>query len=130
MKLLLDSHVVLWALENSHRLPEHIKDMILDENNDIYVSVVSLWELSLKHKKNPEALIYDGNLIKEYCQKAGFYFLSLSVENIYAFNKLDMSMHKDPFDQMLVAQSVSANMRLISHDNALQRFGLGCIELF
>lgn len=130
MKLLLDSHVVVWALENSFRLPEHIKDMIMDERNEIYVSVVSLWELSLKHKKNPKALVYDGNLLKEYCQKAGFYFLSLSVDNIYAYNKIDTSLHKDPFDQMLVAQSASTNMKLLSHDYQLQKFGVGNLELF
>ena len=50
MKLLLDTHVILWALEDSSRLPIHIRDMIIDERNEIYVSTISLWEIAIKHK--------------------------------------------------------------------------------
>lgn len=130
MKLLLDTHVILWALEDSYRLPDYIKEMICDENNEIYVSVASLWEISLKHKKSPDKMIYSAINIRDYCQRAGYYFLSLSVDNISTFDSLNLSSHKDPFDQILVSQSISNNMKLITHDELIKQYNVGFIELF
>lgn len=130
MKLLLDTHVVLWALEDSPRLPLYIRDLIVDENNEIYVSAMSLFEIAIKHKKQPTSMPYSAEQIKNYCQRAGFIFLSLSLDTISAFEKHDFSMHLDPFDQILVAQSVCNNMKLITHDEKLKLYNLGFIELF
>ena len=56
MKLLLDTHAIIWALQDSPQLPPYIVDMICDERNEIYVSVASLWEISIKNKKNPNRI--------------------------------------------------------------------------
>ena len=130
MKLLLDTHVVLWALEDSSYLPERIRDMICDENNEIYVSVVSLWEIALKHKKSPDKMLYSATQIRDYCQRAGYIFLSLSVDNISTLDQLDLSTHKDPFDQILVCQSASNHMKLITHDTKIKEYNAGFVELF
>ena len=130
MKLLLDTHVVLWALEDSPRLPLYIRDLIQDENNEIYVSAVSLWEIAIKHKKQPTAMPYSAEKIRNYCQRAGFIFLSLSLDSISLYEKYDYSAHLDPFDQMLVAQSLCNNMRLLTHDEKLKLYNVGFIELF
>ncbi len=130
MKLLLDTHVILWALEDSYRLPVNIKDMICDENNEVYISVVSLWEIALKHKKTPDKMRYSATQIKDYCQRAGYIFLSLSVDNVSTLDQLDLSSHKDPFDQILVCQSASNNMKLITHDDKIKQFNIGFVELF
>ena len=130
MKLLLDTHVVLWALEDSPRLPLYIRDLIQDENNEIYVSVVSLWEIAIKHKKQPTTMPYSAEKIRNYCQRAGFVFLSLSLDSISLYEKYDYSAHLDPFDQMLVAQSLCNNMRLLTHDEKLKLYNVGFIELF
>ena len=130
MKLLLDTHVILWALEDSPRLPLYIRDLIRDESNEIYVSTMSLFEIAIKHKKMPEKMVYSSDKIREYCQRAGFIFLSLSLDSIHTYEKYDFSAHLDPFDQILVAQSVCNNMRLITHDEALTKYNVGFIELF
>ena len=130
MKLLLDTHVILWALEDSQRLAPHIREMIIDENNEIYVSAMSLFEIAIKHKKQPSNMPYTADQIKEYCQRAGFIFLSVSSDSITIYEKYDFSAHLDPFDQMLVAQSICNNMKLISHDEKLKLYGVGFIELF
>ena len=130
MKLLLDTHVVLWALEDSVRLPQNIKDKICDENNEIFVSVVSLWEIALKHKKAPDKMRYSATQIRDYCQRAGYIFLSLSVDNVSKFDQLDLSAHLDPFDQILISQSASNNMKLITHDEKMKLFNAGFVELF
>ena len=130
MKLLLDTHVLIWALQDSPKLPIHIREMIIDTNNEIYVSTISLWEIAIKHKKAPTELPFTAFEIKEYSQRAGYIFLSLSVDNIMKFEKLDLSAHKDPFDQILVSQSASNNMMLITHDEKMKLFNAGNIELF
>lgn len=130
MKLLLDTHVVLWALEDSPRLAPHIREMIIDESNEIYVSAMSLFEIAIKHKKQPSNMPYSADQIKEYCQRAGFIFLSVSLDTISIYEKYDFSAHSDPFDQVLVAQSICNNMKLITHDEKLKSYGVGFIELF
>lgn len=130
MKLLLDTHVILWALQDSPHLPSRIREMICDENNEIYVSVISLWEISIKHKKSPDKMIFSATQIRDYCQRAGYFFLSLSVDNIAKYDQLDLSIHPDPFDQILVSQSASNNMKLITHDEKIKLYNAGFIELF
>lgn len=130
MKLLLDTHVILWALEDSPRLPLYIRELIREESNEIYVSAVSLWEIAIKHKKQPETLPYTASQIKTYCQRAGFIFLSLSLDSIQTYEQYDFSNHLDPFDQMLVAQSACNNMRLLTHDEKIKTYNVGFIELF
>ena len=130
MKLLLDTHVIIWALQDSPNRPLSIRDALIDERNEIYVSSVSLWEIAIKHKKFPETFPFTASQIKEYCQRAGYIFISLSLDTIFTYEKFDFSAHLDPFDQMLVAQSLCNNMRLITHDKKLKLFDLGYIELF
>ncbi len=130
MKLLLDTHVILWALEDSARLPIQIRDLIKEESNEIYVSTMSLYEIAIKHKKSPEQMPYSASKIRDYCQRAGYIFLSLSVDSVQTYEKYDFSSHLDPFDQILVAQSACNNMRLLTHDVQLKKYNVGFIELF
>ena len=130
MKLLLDTHVIIWALEDSFRLPLDIKEMICDSKNEIYVSTVSLWEIALKKHKNPELMPFSARQIRDYCQRAGYIFLSLSVDNVSVFETMNFNGHKDPFDQMLLCQSESNNMKLITHDLAIKTLNIGIVEFF
>ena len=130
MKLLLDTHVVLWALEDSPYLPSNIREMICDERNEIYVSALSLWEIAIKHKKHPEILTRSAIEIRNYCQRSGYIFLSLSIDNVTSYQTLDLSSHMDPFDQMLVSQALSSNMTLITHDKSLLKYNIPSILLF
>ena len=130
MKLLLDTHTLLWALGSPENLPEYIVEMICNENNDVYLSVASLWEISIKHKKNPLKMPFTASQIRDYCQRAGYFFLSISVDSISAFDKLAFDGNNDPFDQILVSQAISNNMKFLTHDEKIKKFGLGNIELF
>ena len=130
MKLLLDTHVIIWALEDSARLPIHIREMLIDENNEIYISAISLWEIAIKHKKSPTQMPFSATEIRNYCQRAGYIFLSLNIDSISFFDKKDLSIHKDPFDQILVCQSACHNMRLLTHDEKLRLYDTGFVELF
>lgn len=130
MKILLDTHVLIWTLQDSPMLPFNIREAIVDENNEIYVSVLSLWEITIKHKNKPELMPFDATQIRDYAMRSGFIFLSLGLDAITTYDKYDLSAHKDPFDQMLICQSQAHNMRLLTHDKALKTYGIGFVELF
>lgn len=130
MKILLDTHTLIWALKGSNRLPEKIQNLIIDENNTIYVSTISLWEIAIKHRKNPKLINFTAEEIREYSQKAGYIFLSLSVTNIEAFERLTFINNADPFDQMLISQSESNNMLFLTHDKKIADFNIGHVELY
>ena len=130
MKILLDTHVLIWALEDSPKLQLNIRDAIIDESNEIYVSTLSLWEIAIKHKNKPESMPFSASQIRDYAMRSGYIFLSLGLDAISTFDKYDLSNHKDPFDQMLVCQSQAHNMRLFTHDEALKSYGVGFVELF
>lgn len=130
MKVLLDTHVLLWALGNPEKLPSYIIDLICNERNEIYVSAASLWEIAIKHKKAPALMPFSSNQIRDYSQRSGYYFLSLSVESTSTFDQLNFENNSDPFDQMLVSQSIANNMILVTHDHKIKQFGFGNIEYF
>ena len=130
MKLLLDTHVLLWALRNDYRLPDNIKDLICDINNEVYISTASLWEIALKHKKHPQLMGVSAEQIRNYSQRAGYIFLSINLDNIVMLEKLDFQGHQDPFDQILISQSACNNMKLITHDEIIKRLNIGNVEYF
>lgn len=107
-----------------------IREAILDENNQIYVSVLSLWEIAIKHQKKHEVMPYSATKIRDYAMRAGYIFLSLGLDAITTYDQADLSIHKDQFDQMLVAQSQAHNMRLLTHDEKLKSYNLGFVEVF
>lgn len=121
MKYLLDTHVLLWALEDNSSLSEEVRNILLDENNIIYLSVISLFEISIKHKKHPELMRYSAEEIINYSMRAGYVFLSLSSDSIMCHERFDYGTHQDPFDQILIAQSNANDMKLITHDEAINK---------
>ena len=130
MKILLDTHTLIWALGTPEKMPEYIVEMICNESNDIYVSAASLWEISIKNKKSPEKMPFTATQIRDYCQRAGYYFLSLSIDSVATFDKLTFKNNNDPFDQILVSQSIANNMRFVTHDERIKQFGIDNIEFF
>ena len=130
MKILLDTHTLIWALEDSPRLPLAVRDAIIDESNQIYVSTLSLWEIAIKHKKRADAMPYSANEIRNYAMRSGYIFLSLSLDAISVYDNFDFGVLNDPFDRMLLCQSQSHNMRLLTHDNKLKHVGIGFVEAY
>ena len=73
MRLLLDTHTLIWALQDNPKLPNDIRSMIVDLDNQIFVSVISIYEIALKHDKYPD-FEYNPEEIVNLCQKVGFIF--------------------------------------------------------
>ena len=130
MKLLLDTHTLIWALEDSPRLPLAVRDAIIDEANQIYVSTLSLWEIAIKHKKRVDAMPYSATEIKNFAMRSGYIFTSLSLDAISIYDNFDFGLLNDPFDRMLLCQSQAHNMRLLTHDEKLKKVGIGFVESY
>lgn len=131
MKILLDTHILLWALSDDARLPAQARELILDERNEIYYSILSLWEIELKHLAHPDAMTISAREVAAYCERAGYLQLSLRGPHIYGLSRLhraeDAPPHKDPFDRLLICQASVENMMLVTHDSRIAEYQSPCI---
>ncbi len=113
MRLLLDSHALLWALTLNPRLPEHARSLIGDVANDVFFSPVSLYELVFKARRRRIPL---GSLeVHQATIASGFREVGLTSRHLLYAANLDWD-HGDPWDRILLAQAVLENMRLVSAD--------------
>ncbi len=118
MKLLLDTHVAIWAILGDPRLPEPIEDMLLDARNDVIVSVASVWEIAIKKalsRAGQGAIPLSAKEAVRFFLGAGYSLLSVSADHAMAIEEL-APLHGDPFDRLLVALALTEPLRLITHD--------------
>ena len=131
MNLLLDTHIALWALNDDPSLSEKAKELILDPDNTIYYSTVSVWEVLLKHARRPNNLELDSARFVEYCHEAGFIPLSLYDKHVLTVESLsrpdNAPPHNDPFDKLLIAQAKSENLSFLTHDSLIPYYEEKCI---
>ena len=128
MNILLDTHILLWALSDDPLLPAMAKELIEDSKNEIFYSIISLWEIELKHIAHPDNLRVSAKEVEEYCKSSGFSLLQLKQNSIYLLSTLKRPEseppHKDPFDKVLICQSLAENMTFLTHDRLLGGYGL------
>ncbi len=127
MRVLLDTHVFLWALTDSPKLSVAQKDVLESESNEVYLSVISIWELLIKVKSGklalPEPVVaYLTKQIKEN----HITLLTIRVAHLAKLESLPLR-HRDPFDRMLAAQSLAENMPLLSVDPRMPEYGVEVI---
>lgn len=72
MKCLIDTHIAIWAISDDSKLPKRAKEILIDENNEIYYSTASIWEIIIKHMTHPEKVIIDGDTLAQSCEDTGF----------------------------------------------------------
>lgn len=121
MKLLLDTHIALWAITDDPKLPQAALSLIMSANNEIIVSAASIWEISIKHSLGRGNMPVSGNEALGYFQEAGYRLFSVSAEHAAHVETLP-PIHADPFDRMLIAQAICEPMRLITHDALLSGY--------
>jgi len=118
MKYLLDTHVLLWWLNDDQTLSQKARNIISDGKNVIFVSAAIIWEIRIK-----EAL---GKLkipknFKEVLAKESFLNLAITSEHAHAIQQLP-AIHRDPFDRILIAQAKIEKMTLISRDQKIMKY--------
>ena len=131
MNILLDTHILIWALNDDARLPGKAKELLLDENNVVYYSTVSIWEVSIKHASHPDNVEFTGKELAGYCKEAGFLPVEMCDRHVFALETIEREEgappHNDPFDRMLIAQAKAENMSFVSHDAMLPFYNEKCI---
>ncbi len=118
MNILLDTHVLIWALENNPTLTESAVNAIVDGNNMVFVSSASVWEISIKQKLGK--LEAPDNLLEEI-RLHRFSPLHINYDHAQQAGKLPL-IHKDPFDRMLIAQAMIEKLVLLTRDESIAKY--------
>jgi PIN domain nuclease of toxin-antitoxin system len=124
MRLLLDTHTLLWWLTESPSLPASARKLIANKNNDVLVSAASAWEIATKVRlgKLPIAVDLAHDFIA-YLEQEGFETLAVSADHGIRAGLLP-GPYKDPFDRMLIAQALAENLAIVSNDVVFDGYGV------
>ena len=128
MKLLLDTHILLWAMTGSAKLSSNARSYLEDDQNFCYFSAASIWEIGLKRRNHPESLPMTAEEVRQYCLGSGLNSLPVEVSHAAVAESLP-PIHGDPFDRMLVAQAREEEMLFLTHDGKLSAYGDWVIEV-
>jgi PIN domain nuclease of toxin-antitoxin system len=124
MKLLLDTHTLLWSIGKSNELSQMVINELENSINEILISAISLWEIALKYSVGKLIIeSFDIREIPKYCRKMGFELIPL--DPVEALNSLLLPLkehHKDPFDRMLIYQCIQNKYTLVSKDSRLKLY--------
>jgi len=125
VRVLIDTHYVLWSALNSSRMEPWAKALIADLNNEVLVSGASVYEISLKvrYGKIPDAVEFESDLILNIENRLGYMLLPLEPESMMRAARFEHP-HADPFDRMIAAQAIQNNLPILSTDPKLDAFGV------
>lgn len=115
MKLLLDTHLLLWAAQGFDRLPTDAQAMMSAPENELIFSVASIWEIAIKRGLRRDDFKVDARMLRRGLLDNGYSELSIRSEHAVAIDALPL-IHKDPFDRLLVAQATVEGIELLTVD--------------
>jgi PIN domain nuclease of toxin-antitoxin system len=124
MRVLLDTHTLIWGLRQPEKLTPKIKDLLTNVNNVVFVSVASLWELQIK--KSLGKITLPDNFTTQL-QECGYELLTIKPEHISQLEDI-LLIHRDPFDRMLIAQSTYENIPLVTIDAEILKYDIEIIR--
>jgi PIN domain nuclease of toxin-antitoxin system len=124
LRVLLDTHTLLWATLSPSILSRQASAIIADERNVIFVSAASAWEIANKVRlgKLPGAEVLERDFL-EVMDHAGYTLLSIDVQSALRAGRLT-AQHRDPFDRMIAAQALAGDIPILSTDSRLDAFGI------
>ncbi|MDP3334238.1 MAG: type II toxin-antitoxin system VapC family toxin [Methylococcaceae bacterium] len=127
MKLLLDTHVLLWYLDNNPKLPEIWKRSIEDRHNLVAVSIASLWEIAIKVSLGKLELLDSLTTIENILNQQGIAILPVRVSHLS--NLLNLPFyHRDPFDRLIIAQAQLEQLTLVSDDGMFTGYSVSLLK--
>ncbi len=131
MKILCDTHIIIWYLTGDNRLSQKAQALIDDENNEIYYSLVSVWEVAIKHGRKPDKLTLSSQDFVKFCEEQGFLEYPLLQSHIFTIDTLTRPVnapeHNDPFDRLLISQAKSDGITFITHDTLIPYYNEPCV---
>lgn len=122
MNLLLDTHVILWAAYEPHRLSSKATDLLMDQGNSLHFSVASLWEVAIKSSLGRSDFTVNVDDLRGGLLSNGYEELAIEASHVLRLPTLQ-SIHADPFDRILVAQAMAEGYALLSHDTKVIAYG-------
>ena len=121
MKLLLDTHLLLWAAGEPRRLPKQARNLIENPENELLFSAASLWEVVIKRGLGREDFAVDARLLRRGLLDNGYSELPIISHHVVAIDGLP-PIHKDPFDRILVAQATVEGVTLLTIDSVVSQY--------
>ncbi len=122
---LIDTHIFIWWMEKSNKLPQELFDLLNNPHNKIFLSVVSVWEIVLKKRKKKLDLSMD---MKVSVQKSKFSVLPIEIDHVFGIDILPLH-HKDPFDRILISQAIVEKLTLITTDDKIVKYNLPMLKI-
>jgi PIN domain nuclease of toxin-antitoxin system len=124
VRLLLDTHLLLWAAARSARLPREARELLQDDSNDVYYSAASIWEIAIKSSLRRKDFRVDLTQLLATLPEMGLVELPVTAAHAAGVTRLP-SIHRDPFDRLLIAQSIVEPLTLLTNDALLDRYRVG-----
>ncbi|MCR4470521.1 MULTISPECIES: type II toxin-antitoxin system VapC family toxin [unclassified Burkholderia] len=121
MKVLLDTHLLLWAAADAAELPSSARSIIQDPAYTLLFSVVSLWEIVIKRGLDRDDFQVDPHLLRRNLLDVGYVELPITSAHVLCVEQLP-AVHRDPFDRLLIAQAISEGVSLLTHDHTVARY--------
>lgn len=128
MKVLLDTHVLLWAAGQPDRLSDQARALLLDEDNDLFFSAANVWEIVIKRNLGRADFRVDPQRLRRMLVIAGYAELPITADHALAVGSLP-PLHRDPFDRMLIAQARAEAMPLVTADDQVAQYGEGILAV-
>ena len=118
---LLDTHTLLWYIDGNEKISDAARTLIEEKGIVNFVSLISLWEISIKISLGKLEILTPFSNFSQLINENGFEILPISFEDILLLTNLPFH-HRDPFDRMLVVQSINNNLKILSRDEILDNY--------
>ena len=121
MNYLLDTHAIIWMVEDSPNLPLMIKELIRNPENKVAICSISIWEIAIKMNIGKLTLSLEFDELVNVLRSSDFDFLQVEDEYLLGLTKLPL-LHKDPFDRLIISTALAEKMTLITIDENIQKY--------
>jgi PIN domain nuclease of toxin-antitoxin system len=127
VKLLLDTHLLIWVAADDKNLSQEARTAIEDLDNTLYFSVASIWEIVIKSGLGRDDFQIDARVLRRNLVDAGYEELSVEAPHVLEIERLPM-LHRDPFDRLLIGQAIAEGIVLLTHDDLIRRYDFAPIR--
>jgi PIN domain nuclease of toxin-antitoxin system len=121
MRFLLDTHLLIWSVSDLQRIRASTRRLLEDENNELFFSVISLWEIGVKRALTRADFDFDPHLLRAVLLSRGFREISVTAEHVLAVDQLP-PIHRDPFDRLLLCQTLVEGLTLLTKDERILKY--------
>lgn len=123
---LLDTNALIWTLSDPEKLSNPAKDVITNSENKLFISIASLWEITIKQSIGKLDLEGDVLDIVEECEREGINILSIQPQHLKKLEQLPL-IHRDPFDRLIISQAIYEGLTIVTRDSMIPKYDIGVL---